>query len=542
MIKIPAVWRTTAAIALLAGTIGGTWPGSAEASAASGALQFADVRDNFAAAAIRNMAALHIITGTTERTFEPDKTVTRAELMTMLDRLLLVEPVESAISSFADVPRSAWFYRWVQPAVQLGLAQGTSDDSFEPDRPVTREEAAVLIARALKQPIDTAAVPSAPLYRDQSRIQSWALPAVYRLSRLGLMDGDGGSFRPASPMTRQEAAVLLDRIWLHPGWAQRIQAAQPAPIQLGWQYGQTTAQYERQVVSSGINTLSPRAFFLNKNGTVENNMDPALVAWAHGKGKRVWAMVGNRSDQAVTHAQLSDPERRRTLVGQLAGLARQYGLDGLNIDFENMSPQDRDAFTAFAAELKQALSSIPAILSVNVSPDFGTDWTEVFDYARLGQAADYVVLMGYDEHWGGSGDPGPVSSLPWLRQGLTALLKQVPASRSILALPLYNRDWKTEAGGTTSEDISLLQQNALVAGMHAKTSWDGTLGQYYASYGSASTLHLIWLEDGRSLSMKATLGQSLGMAGFAYWYMGGESPDVWPSLANARRFAALTFP
>jgi|GEM_PF-371847 len=543
--KLAAASRKTAEAAALAVLVGGLCgPCVTSAAAAGPSAPFDDVRDNFASQAIQRMAALHIVTGTSERLFEPDKPVTRAEFTTMLGRLLRIEPVESAIPSFSDAPKSAWYYGWVQSAIQLGLAQGINDASFAPNRPVTREEAAVLIARALKQPLDTVAVStdlSEPIYRDLAQIQNWALPSVYRLRQLGLMGGDAdGSFRPGSPMTRQEAAVLLDRIWSYPGWAKEIQAVPNTPIQLGWQYGQSIAQYEKEVLTSGINTLSPRSFFLNSNGSVADYTDAALVAWAHGKGKQVWTMVGNRSDQAATHAMLADAGRRSAFALQLAGLVRQYKLDGLNIDFENMAPADRQSFTAFISELNEALNKIPAVLSVNVSPDFGTDWTDVFDYAALGKAADYIVLMGYDEHWDG-GAPGSVSSLPWLRQGLTTLLKQVSASRVVLALPLYNRDWNTRAGITTSEEISLIQQNDLLANMHAKMRWDGEIGQYYASYGTTASLHQIWLEDGRSLTLKLGLGEAYGVAGYGFWYMGGESADVWTSLANARRFASYSF-
>lgn len=534
--------RTVGAAALagvLAGWLGGPW--LARTAAASSSLPFDDVRDNYAAQAIQNMAALHILTGTGERLFEPDKPVTRAEFMTMLDRLLRIEPVESALPSFSDVPKTAWFYRWVEPAIQLGLAKGTSGASFAPNRAVTREEAAVLVARALKQPLDAGLVPVAQFYVDESHIHAWSISPVYRVKQLGLMGGDAdGSFRPASPMTRQEAAVLLDRIWSYPGWAAEIQAAPDIPIQLGWQYGQSTAQYEKEVLASGINTLSPRSFFLDKTGGVADYADASLVAWAHAKGKRVWTMVGNRSDQAATHAMLSDAGRRSAFTLKLAGLVRQYGLEGLNLDFENVAPGDRQSFTAFVSELDDQLDGLDAVLSVNVSPDFGTDWTEAFDYAALGRAADYVVLMGYDEHWSG-GAAGSVSSLPWLRQGLTTLLKQVPAGRIVLALPLYNRDWRTEGGATVSEEISLLQQNERVKTMRAKVSWEESIGQSYAYYGSAASLHRIWLEDGRSLALKEGLGQSFGVAGYGYWYMGGESLDVWTSMANARRFVSYDF-
>ena len=184
--------------------------------------------------------------------------------------------------------------------------------------------------------------------------------------------------------------------------------------------------------------------------------------------------------------------------------------------------QDRDDFTAFITTLHQRLMAVPAVLSVNVSPDLGSDWTEVFDYEALGKNADYVVLMGYDEHWGGDLVAGSVSSLPWLRQGLSALLLQVPASKTILAVPLYTRDWQTSASGAVSTEIDLLRQNNLMLAKKPALHWDEQLGQYVAQYGDKSAPHRIWLEDGRSLSLKTRLGAAYSLAGTAYWYMGGE--------------------
>ncbi|MBO9599682.1 MAG: glycoside hydrolase, partial [Cohnella sp.] len=358
----------------------------------------------------------------------------------------------------------------------------------------------------------------------------------------GLMEGDDGNFRPRDSMTRQEAAVMMNRVWTRSDWSNRLRSSPPANIQLGWQYGQTTSQFERQVEKSNVNTLSPRWFFLGDSGELENGVDPSLIAWAHRNGKKVWAMVGNHSDSVNTHAMLADSSLRLAFIRNLSAQVKQYGIDGLNIDFENMLPEDRDAFTTFASELHAAMANVSAVLSINVSPDFGTDWTEVFDYAALGDNAEYVVLMGYDEHWGGSQIPGSVSSLPWLRQGLESLLSKVPSRKVILALPLYTRQWAMDPNGrVASLDRSLVQQNETINVHKLVPVWDDSLGQYYAQFSESSSLIRIWLEDGRSLAMKMTLGESYSLAGYGYWYMGGESADVWTSLRNAMKFSSYTF-
>ncbi|QHW34794.1 glycoside hydrolase [Paenibacillus rhizovicinus] len=531
---------TAAAAAPAASTA--TTTKTATAAVTKAGLPYDDIRSNYATEAIVNMTKLNFITGTGERRFEPDKAITRAEFVTLIDRLLGMEPVSGAIPAFADVLPAAWFYNWVETAIQLNLVQGTSPALFEPQRPVSREEAAVILARAWKQPLIPSSSVQDGLYSDQKQIDTWALPSVERLSRIRLMTGDQDGFRPLDSITRQEAAVLMNRAWTHAGWKDKLLASPSAAIQLGWQYGQTTKQFEQQVSQSVVNTVSPRWFFLGSSGGLEDQTDLSLLTWAHKQNKKVWAMVGNHASQETTHAMLSDSNQQRSFIQQLANRVRSSGIDGLNIDFENMMPEDRNAFTSFITALHQALNTVPAVLTVNVSPDFGTDWTDVFDYAALSANADYIVLMGYDEHWGGDPVPGSVSSLPWLRLGIDQILKKAPASKVILAMPLYTRDWTLGANGAyTSQGIDLLGQNRIVQAKKSVTKWDDTLGQYTSEYVDQLLLHRIWLEDGRSLTRKANLANAYSLAGCAYWYMGGESSDVWSSLRNANKFNHYDF-
>ncbi|REE55332.1 spore germination protein YaaH [Paenibacillus taihuensis] len=514
-------------------------PHTTYAGAAS-SLPYDDIRPNYAQAAILNMTKLQIMNGMGDRKFAPLKPITRAEFITMIDRLLGVKPVASPLPTFADVPGSAWFYEWIQPAAQLNIAKGTAAVQFEPARSVTREEAAVILARALKQPIDGSQSSPDKLFQDQDEISAWAQASVYRLSQIGLVAGNDGQFHPKDLITRQEAAVLLNRAWTR--WTSQLQASQPSRIQLGWQYGQTTKQFEQQVAQSEVNTLSPIWYYLSNTGTVEDRMDASLLTWAHNQGKKVWAMVGNHSDPTATHTMLSSSTLRQAFVRQLADRFLTNHIDGLNIDFENMMPADRNDFTTFIKELHDALKSIPAVLSVNVSPDSGTDWTDVFDYAALAKQSDYIVLMGYDEHWSGAPEAGSVSSLPWLRRGVENLLAQAPANKVILALPLYTRNWTVNSDGSLlSQDITLVQQNQLVAANNIKLLWDDQLGQYYGGYYDLTIPKQMWIEDGRSLSLKISLGEMHGVAGYSYWYMGGESLDVWTSVRNAIRFSTYNF-
>lgn len=506
--------------------------------AESAGLPFRDIAGSYAKDAIVRLYQLRLIEGTGQGYFEPAKPITRAEMTAMIGRVFGLEPVEAAIPGYIDVAPSSWYYPWVMSAVHAGIATGVTANVFEPNRFVTRQDAAVLLARAARlSAADDPSRAAAGAYVDQADISAYALDAVMLLKRLGLMQGDGRTFRPKASITRQEAAVMLDRALQRGNWAKQIAKAPDMRIQLGWQYALSTAEYKKVVLQSDINTLSPRWLFLDKTGLNRSAVDPDLVDWAHRNGKRVWVLFGNRFDQQLTHDVLTDAGKRRALVDEVFNVIKENDIDGLNVDFENVGAQDRAAFTTFIRELAAAMDKAGATLSVDLSPDSGSDWTDAYDYAELGKSADYIVLMGYDEHWSG-GPAGSVSSLPWLQSGLGKLIESVPASKVILGLPLYTRNWPD---GAKSQDWTIIQQNEAVRARSISAEWQADLAQYTARYRFGDKSYRVWLEDGRSLSAKVRMAERHGVAGYAYWYMGAESADVWTSVRNAMRFAGYRF-
>ncbi|OZQ66471.1 hypothetical protein CA600_11210 [Paenibacillus sp. VTT E-133280] len=502
---------------------------------------FKDIDTSYAKNEIIDLYHRNILTGTTATSFSPTQSITRAEFITVLDRLLQLSPTVSPVSPYTDVAKSAWYYGWIQAAVQLELANGTSATTFAPAKAVTRQEAAVWMAKALKQTNHTSALTS---FNDRNEIASWARSAVATVNDLGLMKGDNRkNFRPSDPITRQETAVLMDRVLQNESWAAELEDEPEDRIVIGWQYGQTTAQYENTVLKSNVNTLSPRWYYVGSTGAVTDSTDASLITWAKKNNKKIWAMVGNRSDQEATHQMLSSSATRNTAVNQLVALVSKYRLDGLNIDFENVAPDDHEYLTSFITLLAEKMHALNATLSIDVSPDLGTDWTDAFDYAALGKQVNYMVMMGYDEHYDGSKLPGPNASIPFDQHAVDTVLKDVPSHKVILALPLYNRDWTLNPNGTVSSSkyISLPEQNQIISSYGMKPVWNETLGQYVANYSKQSIKHTIWIEDGRSFIAKYDLSVKNNLAGIAYWYIGGESADIWSSVSNAEKFYDYTF-
>lgn len=487
-----------------------------------------DIEDSYAAEQIASLYDAGIVAGDEHGYFHPKRAVTRQEFVAMLNRTLGVKPVASSIVAYSDVPKNSWAYGDVQAAASLGTVNGISASLFQPKRVISREEAAVILVRALADASGSTSAASS--LKDGNGISKWAAAHVSAAIENGWMTGYQGNFRPADSLTREETAVLFERI--HAVLAAK-KATADEPISLGWQYQLSTAQYIEQVKQSNVNTLSPRWFFINKDGSVSDSADASLVQWAHENDKEVWPLFGNRFDSATTHAVLSDAGKRAAMVQTIAQYVEKYNLDGINVDFEGFSPNNRDHFTAFIRELAVALDAHDAVVSVDIPPDTGTDWSDPFDYAKLAEYADYLVVMAYDQHWSGSPKAGSVATLPWMEGVVTKLLDYIPANKLVVGLPFYTREWYTASNAVKSNDLSLPASYQMVQANRGSIWWDAALGQYVSTYNKQGVKYTAWLEDSRSLGRKAVSSHNREVAGLAYWYVGSESSDVWTALNNA---------
>ena len=219
---------------------------------------------------------------------------------------------------------------------------------------------------------------------------------------------------------------------------------------------------------TGVNVISPTWFSVSDNdGNVSSLASGEYVMQAHEKGLKVWGLVDNFSENMSTTTVLSNTAARQNLENQLVTYALKAGLDGINVDFESLSEDVGIHFLQFLRELSIQCHENNLVLSVdNPVPE---DFTSHYDRAEQGKVVDYVIIMGYDEHYVGS-DAGSVASLPWVEQGVKDTLAEVPAKRTILAIPFYTRLWKTTDGGAlTSEAIGMDQAQQAISDNGAET-------------------------------------------------------------------------
>ena len=282
---------------------------------------------------------------------------------------------------------------------------------------------------------------------------------------------------------------------------------------------------------TGVNVISPTWFSVSDNdGNVSSLASGEYVMQAHEKGLKVWGLVDNFSENMSTTTVLSNTAARQNLENQLVTYALKAGLDGINVDFESLSEDVGIHFLQFLRELSIQCHENNLVLSVdNPVPE---DFTSHYDRAEQGKVVDYVIIMGYDEHYVGS-DTGSVASLPWVEQGVKDTLAEVPAKRTILAIPFYTRLWKTTDGGAlTSEAIGMDQAQQAISDNGAETYWDKTTSQNYGTYKGDGATYQIWLEDSKSIAEKVKLIPKYKLAGVAEWKLGFENSGIWSVITE----------
>ena len=282
---------------------------------------------------------------------------------------------------------------------------------------------------------------------------------------------------------------------------------------------------------TGVNVISPTWFYVSDNsGNIINNATIDYVSTAHDRGLKVWGLVDNFTQDISTYEVLSKTSSSQNLITQLVNAAVGAGIDGINVDFEQLSEDVGIHFLQFLRELSIQCHENNLVLSVdNPVPE---DFTSHYDRAEQGKVVDYVIIMGYDEHYVGS-DAGSVASLPWVEQGVKDTLAEVPAKRTILAIPFYTRLWKTTAGGAlTSEAIGLDQDTPANSDTGTETYWDKSNTQNYGTYEGDGATYQIWLEDSKSIAEKVKLIPKYKLAGVAEWKLGFENSGIWSVITE----------
>ncbi|MEA4848263.1 MAG: glycosyl hydrolase family 18 protein [Clostridiaceae bacterium] len=617
---------------------------------------FTDIAKYWARDEILELSYMDIMKGYNSTTMLPEKSISREEFIAMLVRAIGLPVDDEFTESYTDVTEKNWSHKYITAAKENGLLTIFSGYYFYPYREITREEMAVITAKA----VQNADVNGEKLsFKDISQYYRHK-ESIDLVTELGIIKGlPDGSFNPKGKATRAQAAAVIGRVlrtreasreaddsvlaalaeayeksvlealsegdlsfdeplslsagkeaklnakrseqlkiqypkglvdskhmedesfvvvsksrylaeieasyelvlengsrytvrksifmkntggdWVVYNSIQEFGTGSGAKINLTWHYiWKDTPDMSNVKRIDGLNVVSPTWFTLaNENGDLGDRGSLSYSNWAHKNGYKVWALVDNQFNSELTNKMLGNASARAKFISSLISHAKKYKLDGINIDFENMYIKDKDAFTQFVKELSKQTKANDLVLSVDVSIIVAnSNWSESFDRAALSKVVDYVAVMTYDQHWGGSPVSGSVAQLSWVEQSVKRILQEVPNEKLLLGVPFYTRLWKEEyVNGSsnpvvTSTAISMEEAERTIAENNAAKTWDSVSGQYYATYKKGSATYKIWLEDEKSIKLKAELVNKYRLAGIASWKYGLEKSSIWDVIAK----------
>lgn len=308
-------------------------------------------------------------------------------------------------------------------------------------------------------------------------------------------------------------------------------------INLVWHQSTSTesndAMAEMTAEMTGVNVISPTWFSVtDETGTISSLASADYVKLAHDAGREVWGLIDNFNEAFDETTDLAYASVRSRIIEQLLAEAASCGMDGINVDFENLKEAGIPHYLQFLRELTSAAHARNLVVSVDTPvPQAYTMYYQRGEQARF---VDYMIVMAYDEHFAGSEEAGSVSSLPFVQQAVEEMTRVMPADQVICGIPFYTRVWTETFGQSaiTSEVLGMDGAKNYAKENQMTETWDASLGQNVATVETSDARYTIWMEDEQSMEEKLKVIQSADLAGVAEWKLGFERADIWSLISE----------
>lgn len=308
-------------------------------------------------------------------------------------------------------------------------------------------------------------------------------------------------------------------------------------INLVWHQSTSTesndAMAEMTAEMTGVNVISPTWFSVtDETGTISSLASADYVKLAHDAGREVWGLIDNFNEAFDETTDLAYASVRSRIIEQLLAEAASCGMDGINVDFENLKEAGIPHYLQFLRELTSAAHAQNLVVSVDTPvPQAYTMYYQRGEQARF---VDYMIVMAYDEHFAGSEEAGSVSSLPFVQQAVEEMTRVMPADQVICGIPFYTRVWTEKFGQSAiiSEVLGMDGAKNYAKENQMTETWDASLGQNVATVETSDARYTIWMEDEQSMEEKLKVIQSADLAGVAEWKLGFERADIWSLISE----------
>ena len=289
-------------------------------------------------------------------------------------------------------------------------------------------------------------------------------------------------------------------------------------INLVWHQSTSTesndAMAEMTAEMTGVNVISPTWFSVtDETGTISSLASADYVKLAHEAGREVWGLIDNFNEAFDETTDLAYASVRSRIIEQLLAEAASCGMDGINVDFENLKEAGIPHYLQFLRELTSAAHAQNLVVSVDTPvPQAYTMYYQRGEQARF---VDYMIVMAYDEHFAGSEEAGSVSSLPFVQQAVEEMTRVMPADQVICGIPFYTRVWTEKFGQSaiTSEVLGMDGAKNYAKENQMTETWDASLGQNVATVETSDARYTIWMEDEQSMEDETCAGIWSGRSG-----------------------------
>lgn len=304
-------------------------------------------------------------------------------------------------------------------------------------------------------------------------------------------------------------------------------------IVMFWQYGNSLTTLGDSKIDA-VNVVSPTLYELkNSTGDISSRSASSYVAKAKSLGYKVWPIITNGIDSVNysptdTSLFMNSESARENLIKNILSVIDRDNLDGINVDFENMKEEDKDMYTQFIRELAPLVRNKGKVISVDMY------FVKYIDRKGIGEAVDYIMLMGYDQRGNWSNESGSISEISWVENNIKSLINnsEIPAERIILGVPFYTRLWTEKSGVSkpTTSVYTIKDAANYIYSNKLKPVYDEVSGQNYIEHQKGSLTYKMWIEDSTSMKNRVNIINTHNLGGLAAWQKGFETTDIWTTI------------
>ncbi|NBI27875.1 glycosyl hydrolase family 18 protein [Chengkuizengella marina] len=435
--------------------------------------------------------------------------------------------------TFSDVHKSSWSYKYIEAAAEFGIINGIGDGKFAPKETVTYEQFAKMLTVGYEK-INGEKI--AKKQNVEGNVSTWAVNYVAAALNWKFIKSHEDYTISANRKFLVESAYSVFSIVKEKSSLSDVEDKKVLAFYTKYSSQDLSSYDSLMLYKDSINSIATTTFTLTESGEIDGLFAKKGVNFANDNNITTYAAINNGHDfdSDLASLILNDEQLSKRTINNIEKLLKDYDYNGVNLDIENMHPEDRDVYTQFVQKLANQLQpkGYEVIVSVSAksSDNPNAAWSGAFDYAALGEIVDYVQLMSYDQN-GPWGSAGPVSGLNWVEDVVKYAVSQIDYNKILIGIPSYGYDWNLDDSSKNKTILWSELSKIMTNNESTKMYRDEAANSPYLTYTDANGQeHIVWYEDSESVIDKVELIDQYGLAGVSVWEIGSTNDGFWAAV------------